>query len=292
MSYQITDTIEKIPLRDIRKDCVVTDTHLVGIIEVSGISLFEKPEAEARSYFAGFANCLNQLPYPVQLVVHSRPQRISEHVEKIKQDLKENDYEIRMEKNPEWFNMYYEEEIRDKTMTMEELRRKYNEAPEEIRRSMVNSYAERMESIIRRYGVREKRYFVVISTLESPTRSISEADQQKYIYKDYDIPSLFEQDRRILEDRLEDTIKHLRAHVGLNTVRYNDFELKNLFFDVLNYPASYTHTIDEDVTEYGNVPPILANGRTREAGSSKPTSVLFTEKFLGGVGAFVRSAFG
>lgn len=53
-AYKTSDTIERLSFRDIRDGCIVTDTHLVGIITVSGSNLFEKTEQEAKSYLVGF----------------------------------------------------------------------------------------------------------------------------------------------------------------------------------------------------------------------------------------------
>lgn len=50
MTHQIKDTYEQLGFRDIREDCVVTDSHLVGVLAVSGVSLFEMQENVAKDY--------------------------------------------------------------------------------------------------------------------------------------------------------------------------------------------------------------------------------------------------
>lgn len=166
--YKITDTIERLGFRDIREGCIVTDTHLTALIGLSGSNLFEKKEDEARKYLLSFMSALNQLGIPVQLVTQSRPKRFDDHVANIKAQYGKNDFSIEFEKNMEWFQLYYQKDLASGKVTKEEIVRKFEAAPAVMRRSIISSYAERIDAAIRSNKIKEKNYFLAISTLDEP----------------------------------------------------------------------------------------------------------------------------
>jgi len=56
---------------------------------------------------------INELGIPVQLITQSRPKDFSFHIRKIKNKLKENDFLLKFEKDLEWFELYYENDLKN-----------------------------------------------------------------------------------------------------------------------------------------------------------------------------------
>jgi hypothetical protein len=101
--------------------------------------------------------------------------------------------------------LYYEKELKEGTMTKSDIQKKYDNAPEYIERSMFESYRERLDTIVKNNSILEKRYYIVISTLDQPTK-ISEKDEQNYININFEDENIFEEYKAKLEDRVKKTI--------------------------------------------------------------------------------------
>lgn len=256
--YKVSDTVEKLCIRGIKDGCVITDTHLAAVIGVSGANLFEKKEDEAVAYLRAFTNALNQLRIPVQLVTQSRPKRFDDHVAKMKAECRGNDFDIEFEKNREWFDLYYQNDLLSGKVTQDEVRRKFEAAPEKMRRSMLDSYSERVDAAVRANKIKEKNYFFVVSTLDEPS-GVNEKDEQDYPRIIFENPAAFEKGKEKLQERVNKAVDLIRKS-GMNAERFGDEVLENVAFDAFNFPMSAQHKIRRDLTEYGEVPPLLDGG--------------------------------
>ena len=257
-SYKITDTLERLYFRNIREECIITDTHLAAIIGVTGANLFEKKEEDATAYLLAFVNVLNQLSLPIQLVTHSRPKRFDEHIAQIKREYKKNDFHLEFEKDLEWFELYYEKDLIAGKVTQEQIRKKFEASPNIMRRSMLDSYVERIDAAVKNNKILEKTYFFVISTLDEPS-GVNEKEEQDYMRINFENDQAFRQGADKLNERVKKAIDLLKK-AGMNPERFNDSALENVLFDVFNFPLSTQHKILPEFTEYLEVPPILEKG--------------------------------
>lgn len=192
----------------------------------------------------------------MQLVSQSRPKQFDNHAAWAKKALKENDFRLVMEKDPEWYRLYYADAVAKGKMKTDEVDEIIRRADAKIDRSMLESYVERLESVVSESSIKEKRYYVVVSTLDSP-QGIAEKDEQDYDRIGLDDAGVFAKYSKILGDRVKKAIDLITERSGMGALRLGDDALMNLLYDAFNFPASYKHRIDRSATEYGNVPPIL-----------------------------------
>lgn len=172
--------------------------------------------------------------------------------------LKENDYSLEFEKDAEWFEIYYANDIKNKRVTMEEVRKEFENSDPIIKRSMLESYIERLSTVIRDNNILEKRYYFVVSTLDQPN-GVSEKDEQNYTRINFEDEATFRKHSAKLAERLEKIGDLIQSESGMLAKSLNTDQLTNIMFDGFNFPASYKHSINREVTEYGRVPPILEN---------------------------------
>lgn len=255
-SFRVTDTFDKLHFRDIKDNCIVTDTHLVAIIEVTWANLFEKKEDQAIAYLKQFSFVLNQTNLPIQLITQSRPKRFDDHIIKIKKAYKDNDYKLKFPKNKEWFDIYYAHDLRNGKITQDEINYKYENSPDYIERSMLDSYIERIDTVVTENSILEKRYFFVISTLNVP-KDISEKEEQNYNKINFDDQVVFNKYKNILEERTIKLGNLLQNNAWMWAKRLMDSHLLNVMFDAFNFPMSSQHKINHNYTEYWKLPPVL-----------------------------------
>ncbi len=289
-SYKIKDSIESIEYNDIKEDCIVCNTHLVSIVEVSGANLFEKKESEAISYISALAHIINEAWIPVQLITQSRPKDFSNHIRKIKETLKDNDYNLKFKKDIEWFEMYYDKDLKELNISKEWIKEKFEQAPEYIERSMLNSYLERLNTMVKNNNILEKRYFFVLSTLEQP-KWIEESIIEKSYESIYDFSN--ENIFRDFKEKLDKKTKHIINIIAENswmaTARKGTQELENIMFDYFNFPISKKHKINRFLTEYWKVPPILNNSKIYIEEDNKKEKLLIKqwEKLINSLGNII-----
>lgn len=280
--FQIKDTIEKLHFRKIKEDCVICDTHLVAIIAVSWANLFEKKAEDAIPYIVGLSNIEQELWFPVQLTTQSRPKSFLSHFNEIKRKFWSNDFKLKFKKDIEWFEMYYQKEVESWVLSKNDVIKKYNEAPEYIERYMLESYKERLDTMVRNNYVLEKRYYIVISTLDQPSK-ISEKDEQNYVNINLDNEEVFDEYKAKLEDRVKKTLWLLRENSWMAYDRLTTNILENLLFDYFNFPLSTKHKINTNITEYWGIPPILDHSKINNENESVNTEkwfIKFTEKII------------
>lgn len=282
-AFNINDTIENLNFRDIKEDCIVCDTHLTSIIEVSWANLFEKKEEQAISYMLSLANVINEIWIPVQLITQSRPKDFSNHIRKIKKTLQKNDYKLKFKKELEWFQLYYNKDLIEWNITEEEIREKYENHPEYIERSMLDSYIERANTMIKNNNILEKRYYFVVSTLEQPKwieeKDIAKSYEKIYNFKDDEV---FYEFKNKLDKKTNHIINIMWDSTWMAIRRKNTVELKNIMFDYFNFPISQKHKINEYITEYWKVPDILDNSIVNKNEKNEENNKLLSnaEKWL------------
>ncbi len=262
-SFKTKDTLEDINYNDIKDDCVVCDTHLTAILEVTGANLFEKKEAESISFMNGLSKVLGELSYPMQLVSQSRPKDFSYHIRKIKKDLQKNDYKLKFKKDLEWFQLYYQYDLHHGNITEEQIQEKFEKAPEYIERSMLDSYIERLETMIHNNNILEKKYYFVISTLDQPSK-FSEKEDENYSVLSFDNEDVFYDYKDKLDERCKHAINLIIEHTWMWVIRKQTLSLENILFDYFNFPASNKHKINPYITEYWTIPPILDNSNVNQ----------------------------
>lgn len=264
-NYMKKDTIELLSIKDIQNDCIICDTHLVAIIEVSGANLFQYKEEEARWSILWFMHwVIDELDIPVQLITQSRPKNFNNHISEIKNKLKKNDYKLRFEKNLERFMLYYQAELKRGEITKEDIIRKFNDAPDFIEKSMLDSYVERLDTMIKNNNLLEKRYYVVVSTLDK-SDSIKEKDEGVYPYINFTNSTTFNEYKKKLDERVRYAQDLLNEKSGLGTRILKNDELINIMFDCYNFPISSVHQMNSMITDYWDLPPVLEKTRVTES---------------------------
>jgi len=256
--FKTNDTIEKLSFNDIKDNCIICDTHLVSILEVSWSNLYEKKEAEAISYMNWLAKVINELWYPIQLISQSRPKSFDSHIRALKNNLKKNDYNLKFKKDLEWFELYYDTDYKNWKITKDEIKEEYDKAPEYIERSMLKSYIERLNDMVENNNILENKYYFVISTLDQPI-DISEKKEEKYTVMNFNKDEVFDSFKNKLEERTKHTLSVIRENSWMIVARKHTTDLKNIMFDYLNFPLSHRHKINDNITEYWKVPPLLDN---------------------------------
>lgn len=194
----------------------------------------------------------------MQLVTQSRPKKFDAHISKIRKQLKENDFFLEFPKDPEWFEIYYANDLKNKRVTIEEVRKEFENSDPVIKRSMLESYIERLSTVIRDNNILEKRYYFVVSTLDQPD-GVSERDEQNYNRINFEDDSTFNKHFKKLSERLEKVADLIQSESGMRARVMDTDQLTNIMFDGFNFPASYKHSINKDITEYGRVPPVIEN---------------------------------
>lgn len=230
----------------------------------------------------------------MQLITQSRPKKFDDHINKIRKELKGNDFSLEFLKDPEWFEIYYANDIKNKRVTIEEARKEFENSDPVMRRSMLESYIERLSTVIRDNNILEKRYYFVISTLDQPD-GVSEKDEQNYNRINFEDEHTFKKHHAKLADRLEKITELIKSESGMYAEPMKTEQLINILFDGFNFPASYKHSINKGITEYGKVPPILENGviRPNEKHLEKiPFYLSWTEKLINTSTDFLNIQYG
>lgn len=104
---------------------------------------------------------------------------------------------------------------------------------------------------------------------------MNEKDEQDYPRIAFENESAFSAGREKLEERVKKAVD-LVSKCGMKAERLEDAVLENVVFDVFNFPMSSQHKIRRDLTEYGEVPPILERSKvsgTAETPQGKGGSV-------------------
>jgi len=289
-AYQVNDTIENLHFTGIKDDCIVCDTHLVWILEVSWANLYEKKEAEAISYMNWLASVINENGVPVQHISQSRPKDFSHHIRYVESKLKENDYMLKFKKDLEWFELYYENDLKEGKITKEEIKTQFENAPEYIERSMYNSYLERLNVMVKNNNILEKKYYFVISTLDQPN-GIEELDIEKSYstVMNFSNQECYESYKEKLEKKIKHTISIISENSWMAVRKQNTSNLKNIMFDYFNFPLSQKHKINENITEYGKVPPILENSYVNKDETKAEQNFLLKqwERWINFVSSFI-----
>jgi len=255
-NFKIDNTFEKLNFTDIKENVIVTNTHLVSLIEVNWANLFEKKEEEAISYLFWFTELLKELNFPVQLITQSRPKKFDSHINDMKNNFKQNDYKLKFEKDLEWFQMYYDDDLKKWKISKEEIEKKFKQSDQLIERSMMNSYIERLSTTTKENNILDKKYYIVISTLNLPV-STKESDEQNYPSYNFENLATFKKHKEELEKRVKTALNFISEKSWMVWFKLNTDQLKNLMFDCFNFPVSENHKIMPWITEYWTVPPIL-----------------------------------
>lgn len=253
------DTYEVLPYKDIIDNNIVCDTHLAWIIEVSGVNLFELKEEEAVTELRAFNNILKECNYPIQLITQSRDKNFKHYISEIKKTLQKNDYNLVFEKDKEWFDLYYKEELKKGTITQEQVDEKFQNAPETITRSMAESFIERMYTMVQKYDINERRHFIVISSL-AESNNIDEKKELQYDNIDLTDPEIYQYEKNILNERI-DEVQNLLKRTWLGSSRKNNFEVNNILYEYFQYPSSH---VISDYTDYGIIPSFMKNTFSKE----------------------------
>lgn len=247
--YKVHDSLDAIPIVDIKDNCIVCNTHLCSVIEVSWANLFEFKEEESISYLQWLATSINEIWVPVQLVTISRKKDFSNHLNEIRERCKDNDFKIEFEKDIEWFEIYYEKELREWKITPQEVKKKFDEAAPIMSNSILDSYIDRLSSACKKNNILEKRYFVVVSTRKQP-KNISEKEEDPTVeinFNDKEIYSSFLSKLDEVSTRMEDL---LSSKAWLSAVKLETDLLKDLIFNQVNFPNSEHHKMNENATAY------------------------------------------
>jgi hypothetical protein len=121
------------------------------------------------------------------------------------------DYRLKFQKDKERFDMNYENDLKKKKITKEEIQKKFEEHPEYMNISMIDSYVKRVNTAVEQNDIKEKRHYVVISTLDISEDSVEEDKTQTYASKDYTNTDLFQQDKIKLDDRVDKTLGAIKT---------------------------------------------------------------------------------
>jgi hypothetical protein len=249
MTASTKDTYAQLGFRDIRDNVIITDTHLVGVLMVSGVNLFEMQESQAQAHMIALGQAMNLIGVPVQLVTHSRPKQFDPHISEVRNSWKKNDFNLEFEKTREYFDIKYEKELKSGIMMKQDIDSIFDRAPSIIKKSMLDSYVERLDYVVSKYEIKEKRYYFVISSLKAPEK-IDEDKEQDYPFLDFTIGNVYESQKKILDENARIAADHLREAAGLDTFRLEYDHLTNLMYDGFNFPESYRHQFNTSITEY------------------------------------------
>lgn len=271
-THLIRDTYEALNIVDIKEDCIVTPTHLTAVISLTGTNLFEKKKEDAISYILWMSQIIKELGFPIQMIAQNRVKDLSRHVAHINKTFKQNDFKIKIPKTLERFKLYYKKDLEDGNITQEQIQQKFEESPEFIEKTMVESYRDRLDSVIWEHNLRDKKYYFVLSTLDTP-KTIHEKDEMKYPTKNWS-EDIFEEEKQKLEERVKKTLGQLNEYSWMWSWRLDTIALENLLFENYNYPQK--HKINP-LTEYGKIPPLLRNNSPKEAIEKDGWMLSFTE---------------
>ena len=79
---------------------------------------------------------------------------------------------LKFKKDLEWFELYYENDLKEGKITKEEIKTQFENAPEYIERSMYNSYLERLNVMVKNNNILEKKYYFVCKNFVMPLMSV------------------------------------------------------------------------------------------------------------------------
>lgn len=285
--FKVWDTIEILEFEDIKEDVIVTSSHLVSILEVSWINYYEEKDSVSVWVVQKFAEMVNDLNFPIQIITQSRPKDFSNHIYKIKKDLKVNDFLVKIKNESpeelrdkfredlekgrikkgelykyssvyEYFKLLYKDELKSWVISEREIDILYHESNWIIEKSMLDSYIESLEKAIKNNKIYEKKYLIVITSLDE-LKKIDIEYIEKYDSIDFNKDYNFEKKLSIIDERVKKTMSLLNDKVWLWAIKYNTNDLKRILFDYYNFPISKDHIYNENYTMYGQLPESLNN---------------------------------
>jgi len=195
-------TQDHLPIEDIRDDLVVLKNGSVSLVlEVSAVNFQLLSEREQEAKIRGFAELLNSITFPLQIVIHTEPKTVKNYID--------------------WLNSYI---------------KKTNNP---LIKDQLSRFIDFVRSIVVKQKVLQKKFYVVIPYFspliqkESFWDKVKEALGKKRITPAHEIGRQIEAAKIRLFPR-RDHVQKLFKRIGIESRQLKTEELVNLFYKLYN----------------------------------------------------------
>lgn len=195
-------TQDHLPFEDIKDDLVVLKDGSVSLVmEVSAVNFQLLSEKEQESKIKGFADLLNSITFPLQVVVHTEPKNVKNFTDWL-------DLQMKKTTNP-------------------------------LLRNQIALHIEFVKSLVVRQKVLQKTFYVIIPFISPLIQREGFLDRLKAALGGKkrsqlgDIGKLIERAKLRLYPR-RDHIQKLLKRIGINSRQLKTNELINLFYKIYN----------------------------------------------------------
>ena len=187
-------------IAEIREDTVVMrDSTMRAVILVSSINFALKSEDEQNAIISGYVSFLNNIDFPLQIVIQSRELNIENY--------------------------------------LESLRQKEKEQTNELLKMQINEYVQYIQELISMSKVMNKRFFIVVSYNPVSDKQKSFFSRVFDVFKPATLIKMKEEkflERRVELTRRIDNITGGLGSIGLNAVTLDTQSLIELYYNSYN----------------------------------------------------------
>lgn len=197
-------------IADIKKDTVIMkDGTLRAILMVSSINFALKSEDEQEAIISGYVSFLNNLDFPIQVVVQSRELNIANY--------------------------------------LESMRKKANEQTNELLKNQTLQYVDYVSQLVSLGKIMNKHFYIIVPY--NPISDKRKGFWQSLIeaFRPIDVINLKEERfiylKKQLSERIDSVINGLSS-MGLNVVQLDTQGLIELFYNVYNQETAANQPLD------------------------------------------------
>lgn len=201
---KFSSTQKYLDIFEIKEDTVVMkDGTIRAILLVSSINFALKSEDEQKAIVSAYINCLNNISFPIQIVIQSREMDIEEYINRLKQKEKEQN--------------------------------------NELLKMQINEYIQYVQELISAGNIMSKRFYVSVSYNPLSDKhknfftSFKEAFRPATLVRIKD--ERFYSHKKELARKIDQLVSNLSS-MGLNVAQLDTQSLIELFYNTYN-PGTY-----------------------------------------------------
>jgi hypothetical protein len=210
--YQSTQ--KYLDIFEIKDDVVIMkDGTIRAILLVSSINFALKSEDEQEAIISSYVSCLNNINFPLQIVIQSRKMDIDDYIIRLKQ--------------------------------------KEKEQTNELLKMQINEYIQYVQELVLAGNIMSKRFYVSISYNPLSDKHKNFFTSLKEVFKPASLIRLKEErffkHKKELERKVDKVINNLSS-IGLNVVPLDTQSLIELFYNTYN-PGTYNNEKMIDINQ-------------------------------------------